>query len=107
MYFLKVGAVFSFFGVTYYYSLIPCEDRKVVHLLPIFVFKSNKPEFKEGFLCTDWTFSRDTEICMVTESITAYISFCVDSVITKEIVIKKRLNNKPCVCHKRSTLLIS
>lgn len=88
-------------------------DHNAVHLLPIYrsVFKSNKPaskvvnvwssdsieELKGCFLCTDWDiFYQDTDIDMVTESITSYISFCVDSIIPQKVV-RTYPNNKPYI----------
>ena len=88
-------------------------DHNTVYLLPTYrsVFKSNKPtkktvhvwsrdsteELKGCFLWTDWDiFLEDADINSATESITAYISFCVDSIVPqKNIVIYP--NNKPYV----------
>lgn len=54
-------------------------------------------ELKGCFLCTDWDiFYQDANIDMVTETITAYISFCVDLVIPQR-AIKRYPNNKPNV----------
>ena len=88
-------------------------DHNVVHLLPTYrsVFKSRKPEIrtvkvwsndkveelKGCFLCTDWEiFFEDTDIDTTTESITDYISFCVDSIIPQKTV-KIYPNNKPYI----------
>lgn len=54
-------------------------------------------DLKGCFLCTDWDiFYQDANIDMVTEAITAYISFCVDLVIPQRAV-KRYPNNKPYV----------
>lgn len=88
-------------------------DHNVVHLLPTYrsVFKTCKPvtkviktwsndsieELRGCFLCTDWdVFYQDVNIDAVTETITAYISFCVDLVIPQR-VIKMYPNNKPYI----------
>lgn len=88
-------------------------DHNVIQLLPTYrsVFKSSKPEIqsvklwssdkteelKGCFLCTDWNiFFKDADIDSATESITAYISFCIDSVIPQKMV-KLYPNNKPYI----------
>ena len=50
-------------------------------------------ELKGSFLCTDWDiFFADADINTAMEAITAYISFCVDSIISQKTV--KYPNNK-------------
>jgi len=88
-------------------------DHNVIQLLPLYrtVFKSSKPEIqtvkiwssekieelKGCFLCTDWdVFLKDADIDKATESITAYISFCIDSIIPQKTV-KRYPNNKPYI----------
>lgn len=88
-------------------------DHNVIHLLPSYrsVFKSCKPEIqtvkvwtsdkkeelKGCFLCTDWDiFFKDADIDSATESITDYISFCVDSIIL-QVTVKRYPNNKPYI----------
>ncbi|XDV36635.1 hypothetical protein PO909_006381 [Leuciscus waleckii] len=88
-------------------------DHNVIQLLPKYrsVFKSSKPEIqsvkvwssdkteelKGCFLCTDWNiFFKDADIDSATESISAYISFCIDSVIPQKTV-KRYPNNKPYI----------
>ena len=52
---------------------------------------------KGCFLSIDWDiFFMDTDIDSTTESITAYISFCIDSVILLKTV-KRYPNNKPYI----------
>lgn len=54
-------------------------------------------ELKGCFLCTDWDiFYQDADIDMITESITPYISFCVDSIIPQK-VMRTYPNNKPYI----------
>lgn len=67
-------------------------------------------ELKGCFLCTDWDmFYQDANIDTVTETITAYISFCVDSIIPQR-TIKCYPNSKPYItggiksCIKRKKL---
>ena len=62
------------------------------------VWSTDKVEELKGcFLCTDWDlFFRDTDIDNITELITAYICFCIDSVIPQKIV-KRYPNNKPYI----------
>lgn len=92
----------------FYWLLL--KDNNIVQLLSTYrsAFKSSKlqvhsvkvwsadktEELKGCFLCTDWDiFFQDADINTATESITVYISFCVDSIISTK-TIKKYLNNK-------------
>ena len=88
-------------------------DHMAVHLTPTYrsVFKTCKPitktthvwsedaveQLKGCFLCTDWdVFFHDANINVATETITDYITFCVDSIIPQK-TITKYPNNKPYV----------
>ena len=75
----------------------------------------NIEEFKGCFLSTDWDiFFKDADIDRATESITAYIFFCVDSIIPQRTV-KIYQNNKPyitrdikeCINRKKSAFKLS
>lgn len=81
-------------------------DHNVVHLIPSYrsVFKTCKPEYKtvniwteetlKGcFLCTDWSIFHQLELDEATDTITDYITFCVDNVVEKKDVVYP--NNKP------------
>lgn len=85
-------------------------DHNVIQLLPMYrsVFKSNKLEtqivkvwtdgkvkaLKGCFLCTVWDIPlKDADINNATESITAYITFCINSFIPQKTV-KWYPNNK-------------
>lgn len=106
-------------------------DHNAIHLLPTYrsVFKSSKPEIrtvkvwsddkieelKGCFLSTDWdVFLKEADIDRATESTTAYISFCVDSIIPQKTV-KIYPNNKPyitkdikeCIKWKKSAFKLS
>ncbi len=104
-------------------------DHNVIHVLPTYrsFFKTCKPELqtvkvwtrgkkeelKGCFLCMDWDiFFEEADIDSAVESITDYISFCVDSIIPQKIV-KWYPNNKPyitegireCVRRKRAAFI--
>ncbi len=72
-----------------------------------------KEELKGCFLCTDWDiFFEEAGNASAAESITDYISFCVDSIIAQKTV-KRYPNNKPyitegirdCIRRKRAAFI--
>lgn len=85
-------------------------DHKVIHLLPVYwsIFKLNKPvlhqvnvwsqekmeESNSCFRSTNWEmFFSDANLNCVTEAVTAYITFCVDSIIPQKTVKGKKITN--------------
>lgn len=75
-------------------------DHNTVQLIPSYktVFKWGKPHtrmvsvwdrdsketLKGSFLCTDWDIFHNQDIDVATDTITEYIRFCVDSLVTKK-----------------------
>lgn len=88
-------------------------DHNTIHLIPTYetVFKSNKPQTKSilvwsqdnieilngSFLCTH--IFHDLGIHEAAETITDYINFCVDCVVTKKEIIVYP-NNKPYITRR-------
>jgi len=78
-------------------------DHNTIHLIPTYrtMLKRSKPCMKEVtvwsddaierlkgcFHCTDWNVFNDMDIDTTTETITEYINFCVDNVLTKKNVM--------------------
>lgn len=87
-------------------------DHNAIHLIPTYetMLKRRKPQvetvtvwsddgiekLKGCFLYTDWNVFHDTDIDVTTETITDYINYCIDSVLTKKEVVVYP-NNKPYV----------
>ena len=96
-------------------------DHNVVHLIPTYrsLLKRSKPQVKtihvwnnDGietlkgcFCCTDWSLFHSLDLEEATDTMTEYIKFCKDNVLTKK-TITMYPNNKPYISSEIKELIV-